>query len=233
MTNTVKSVSKTTILDEDRAFTDITYFNGLGYEEQIVEHQAGGEGINIVQPFVYDKMNRADTKMMMPFAQKQSFAYRSPSPEMEQREYYENLPESEADSHPYSENIYEASPMQRILEARRAGDEYRTHQKSTRFGYDLNSEEDWVFEFSPGNGEYKIIATGYAAPGTLHKKTTEDEDGHKKETYTDTDGEVVLERQYMENLNTLETYYVRDPYFKRLICVIPPRKAGSYILDAR
>ncbi|MDR1671614.1 MAG: DUF6443 domain-containing protein [Alistipes sp.] len=203
------------------SIVDINYCDGLGYPVQKISVAASPVGGNsIVTPVYYDNMRRESRKYLPYTATTSSGAYISEALSG-QVGFYNSLHGSEADGYSYTENIYEASPLDRVTGAYNVGSVYRTGIgiKSV-FTYGANTAGE-VMLFKVDNSGMLTRSGNYNA-NTLHKNTTTNEDGLETSTFTDFLGRVVLERTMGDKNTPFDTCYVYDDY-GNLCYVLPPK----------
>ena len=228
---------------------NVSYFDGLGRPIQNVAHQQSNSGKDIVTHIEYDAFGR-QTRDYLPFVadgaasldiksnQVASF-YSSTDP---LRTGSVNFPTT---AFPYSEKLFEASPLNRVFEQAAPGEswELNASEKHTiRLDYQTNEftgpEAVKLYQatanWDNANGLYGTIvltqATNYQA-NQLYKSVTKNEnwkatDGNNNTVheYKDKEGKVILKRTFNSNAGIneiLDTYYVYDQY-GNLTYVLPP-----------
>ncbi|EGV42115.1 hypothetical protein BZARG_367 [Bizionia argentinensis JUB59] len=245
------------IFADDKTET-ITYYDGLGNPKQSIVKQAGGGKEDIIIPIVYDNFGR-QVKNHLPMARTNS----SLNYEAQNNQFFTNLeayyvntfPEdlNMSSPNPYGETVFEASPLNRVLEQASPGKDWAVNSGNTiKFVYQTNTFDsgnpnnaikDNVKKFSvkhPGNNTEKtqLVFQDYYPAGQLYKTITKDENWklnqqHKKdhttEEFKNKQGQVILKRSYNEN-KLHDTYYVYD-VFGNLTYVIPP-EASSQIASS-
>ncbi|MGB0254727.1 MAG: DUF6443 domain-containing protein, partial [Flavobacteriaceae bacterium] len=152
---------------------------------------------------------------------------------------YYNTPEFDNTQNPYTERIYEASPLNRVLEVGAPGNIWKANPNSDadrtiKTDYDANSWDDLVrwfeVDFEGGNTQKPTLKDkGVYPAGELYKSVVKDEnwrhytysqDSNKTETYTNKQGQVILKRAFSYN-SWHDTYYVYDDFGNQTF-VIPP-----------
>ena len=118
------------------------------------------------------------------------------------------------DSRPYSENLYEASPANRVLGQYGPGISWYSNDKKTEIEHQTNGTSE-VIKFDYASSYFK--RNGYYAANTLYKTVTKDEDGKTFTEYKDKLGQVILQRKG----TNVDTYFIYDD-FGRVIYVLPP-----------
>ncbi|MBN8643438.1 MAG: type IV secretion protein Rhs [Flavobacteriales bacterium] len=237
--NYIKSVTYKDSLAQNSAIT-ITYFDGLGRPIQQIANAQSATGKNIVTPMSYDALGRQD-KEYLPFTTQTNSLDFIPNAIAAQEQYTPY-----ANQVSYSQKVFEASPLNRVLKQGAPGNSWAVDPNSNndhtiKFEYQTNdSLEVRLFKaiatWSDAEGLY---TTGFSESGTsyypenqLYKTITKDEnwvstDGNNNTTieFKDKEGKVVLKRTY-NNDDAHDTYYVYDQ-FGNLTYVLPPLAEGN------
>ena len=224
------------------SFEDITFYDGLGYAEQIVQVGASPSGgKNIVTPVWYDAMRRDDARSYLPYVSTNSSRTEESSSSIlsDQSDWYDANGWSGQGDYAFSEQEYEASPLNRVLKARKPGETYSSSENGSRavqISYGTNAADE-VRKLSVGSTGAMSISGTYPA-GTLHKVTTTDEDNAVSIVWTDVLGRTVLSRTLLDSDNDpnmdpddvtyYDTYYVYDDD-GHLCWVVTPE--GSALLE--
>lgn len=113
-----------------------------------------------------------------------------------------------ADSRPYSEPVYEASPLERIVQQYGPGAAWHKAGRPVKTEYLVNGSSAPLncIHYSV-NTSYALSASGVYAPGQLSVVKTMDEDGNASYAFTDKLGRLLLERR-LNGTDTHDTYYV-------------------------
>ncbi len=199
---------------------DVTYYDGLGYPSQMVGVGASPSGRSIVTPIFYDELRR-ESRSYLPYATTNGLENYRPAAKTEQTAFYNSLYGVDSDGYSYRENVYDGSPLSRIIESYNVGSIYREEDKRSEFAYGANTESDEVVKFQVGSSDM-LTRPGFYSPNTLYKNSVMDEDGSMTSTFTDFMGRVVLERAFGDNNDPHDTYYVYDDY-GNLCYVLPPK----------
>ena len=237
--NGIDGVSGATLVkikEEDKRHT-ITYFDGLGRPKQSVAVGITPSGKDLVTHVGYDGFGRQHRDYLPVPASGTKGSFRDDA-EAQTFSYY-NKPEFDNTQNPYTERIYEASPLNRVLEVGAPGNRWKANpnsdtDKTIKTDHGANGWDSLVrwFEvgFEQGNTQKPVLKDkGVYPAGELYKTTTKDEnwrhytysqDSNKTETYTNKQGQVVLKRAF-SNRSWHDTYYVYDD-FGNLTFVIPP-----------
>ncbi|NTE04328.1 RHS repeat-associated core domain-containing protein [Agrobacterium tumefaciens] len=211
----------------------IQYFDGLGRPLQTVQLNGTLPGHDLVQPFAYDAFGREATRYQPYSVWQNKGAYRSDAiSDGGQASYYTNPPSGiKATGSPFSQTVFEASPLNRVLEQGAPGDAWQPvansnagHTMKMEYGTNTNDEVKLWQINSAGNG---AVASVYL-PGTLYKTINRDENwkaddlkAGTTEEFKDFEGRMVLKRIWESDNKSLSTYYVYDD-LGNLQYVLPP-----------
>lgn len=224
----------------------IQYFDHLGRPSQTVEWQASPTLRDLITPISYTVFGRQESESL-PYSgalATSNGSYRTNAMN-ELISFYTAPADAVApgviaipDRTVYSRTIFEASPLNRVLEQGAPGITWKpavartaTEGRTVVMNYGSNIENEVRF------WEVTVVAgaatTGYYPAGKLYKTITKDENWLTGKTGTieefkDFEGRLVLKRVWETELLSLSTYYVYD-YLGNLRYVIPPAvKATSF-----
>jgi RHS repeat-associated protein len=221
----------------------VEYLDGLGRSEQTVLMNAKELGTDIIMPKAYDPLGRV-IKEYLPYAAPATGtgAYR-PGWETEQLSFYQNynpatLPNDLPDNKPFSLNVYELSPLNRVEKtfapgnawAGTAGTASEVSVKNELKIYDPASDNVKSWELNYTANPVIPVISGYTYQlGDLVKTITYDEHGKQVIEYKDKSGNTILKKVQLAHTFTSDphegwlcTYYVYDN-LNRLRYVLPPR----------
>ncbi len=232
-----ESVTQKGQLLSKKHLASVTYYDGLGRPKQTVAVGVTPSGKDLVSHVGYDAFGRQHRDYLPVPASGSKGSFRDDA-EAQTLSYY-NHPAFDNTQNPYTERIYEASPLNRVLEVGAPGNKWKANpdsdaDRTIKTDYDANGWDDLVrwFEvgFEAGNTQKPVLRDkGVYPAGQLYKNTTKDEnwrhytysqDSNKTETYTNKQGQVILKRAF-SNRAWHDTYYVYDDY-GNLTFVIPP-----------
>ncbi|MCH2197012.1 DUF6443 domain-containing protein [Kordia sp.] len=223
----------------------INYADGLGRAKQAIGIGQGGNGEDIVTPFKYDHLGRQE-KEFLPYATTSLNGDYHVNMFNDQEAFY-NTAKYENTTNPYSEKLFEKSPLSRVLKQGAPGlawklDTIANTDHTIKMIYHTNSHNgvfndlayDNVkrFNVSYTGTEFTSVTLnedGYYLAGELYKSIVKDENwqpnqnfehDHTVEEFTDKLGRVVLKRTYNEDKRH-DTYYIYDDY-GNLTHVLPP-----------
>jgi len=213
------------------SFEDITFYDGLGYAEQVVQVGASPTaGKNIVTPVWYDNMRRSDARTYLPYVSASSTRAEESTSSVfsSQAAWYNDNGYSGQGAYAFAAKTYEASPLDRPLGTFKPGSTYASASgnRPVSLAYAANAASE-VRKLSVDASGQLVLSGGYYAAGTLHKVTTTDEDSSVSVSWTDNLGRTVLSRRTSGSTN-LDTYYVYDDA-GHLCWVVTPE--GSTLLN--
>jgi len=249
----------TTSLDQSqltpsKATESITYFDGLGRPMQQMGIKQSDGANDIITHIGYDNYGRQD-KQYLPYVEGSGTAgsYRgdvSGATKTYYKSHYSNdfTGSNNTTANPYSEILFEASPLNRVLAQGAPGDAWKISGNHTiQTDYQTNTgSEVRLYEVSLSSSyEPSLLLSGYYDPGELYKTVVKDENWssgnlHTTEKFKDKQGRVVLKRTYGpadKNMDgdatdsgepnaTHDTYYVYDDY-GNLTYVLPPKAEAT------
>ncbi|WP_159092245.1 DUF6443 domain-containing protein [Aquimarina sp. Aq107] len=225
---------------------NITYFDGLGRVKQQIGIKASPDKKDIVIHVGYDDYGRQN-KQYLPFERQDDplGSYDPVAITADINSYYKGkyptdfTGMAEADVNAYSESIFEASPLNRVLEQGAPGKDWKADDQADtdhtiKFDWSTNGTDEVVYfkvNFHLDNTEVPILVKdGYYAANELMVTITKDEnwqpgqtypEDHTTREYTDKLGRVILKRTFDQGVSH-DTYYVYDD-FGNLTYVIPPK----------
>ncbi|SMC74836.1 DUF6443 domain-containing protein [Pedobacter africanus] len=220
----------------------VQYLDGLGRPLQTVTVQGSPTFRDVVQPVAYDALGREQNKYLLYTAGiSTSNGSFKPAALTEQLAFYNN-PIAQAAvgvaaiSGAFSETLFEASPLNRVLEQGSPGANWQLsagHTQKIKYSTNISDEVKlWVVTATGASG-----ATSYEE-GKLYKTITKDEnwtsgDGKSGtvEEFKDQEGKVVLKRTYNTGEIAHSTYYVYDD-LGNLRYVLPPAVSVNSFTEA-
>ncbi len=257
-----QNYTKTTTYREagsGRPATSIIYYDGLGRPIQQRAYQMSGSGKDIVTHIEYDASGR-QAKKFLPFVSQSPTLDYNPAAATDISTFYASPslsltgnPDFEATGNPYTEKLFESSPLGRVLKQAAPGSTWKIPTSAAdpdhivRTEYLSNSAEDGVRLYKAVNG---VLSGGYYPAtlsqqgiypaGTLYKTVVKDENwtvssgnSHTTQEFKNKEGQVILKRTWGSSIvNNVsaeswhDTYYVYDD-FGNLAFVIPPLSNGN------
>ena len=232
------------------------YLDGLGRPLQTVQRQItpGGSPVDVVTPVVYDAFGR-ETYKYLPYAASTgntSDGGFKQDPFTDQKNFYQNVYPSQQPAYTgeqvyYGQTVYEASPLNRVLQTMAPGNSWAGNGVGVSMQYLVSSDADSVVVWNIGTDSLTYqnndittnipTSAGYYPAGQLYKNVTSDEAGHAVVEYKDKDGLVILKKVQIGAIPTdfsgysgwLSTYYIYDN-LNQLRFVLSP-KATTIIYD--
>jgi len=246
------------ISNADAKIESVTYYDDLGRSMETISARAGGDRQNIVNYIEYDALG-LQPKQYLPWASGAQLTndlnFVDPTTLKGDILSFYNTPKYENTSNPYSETIFENSPLLRPLEEAAPGEDWKIQQvlnvnsHTVKYEYDTNG---WVvkkFRVQFVGGDYtlpELIYDGSFANEELYVSQTKDEnwvpaDGNNNTIFEfqNKSEQVVLKRVVSEdptsgNLNGPstslyhDTYYVYDD-FGNLTYVLSPEATDAIL----
>ncbi len=227
-----------------------SYLDGLGRPMQTVNMKGSPGLLDVVQPVVYDVYGR-EAKKYLPITVYDDGWYKPNEQIIDAatgnyigvaQTFYSTSTDNIADdTRPYSETVFEASPLSRPDKDFGAGADWYNNNKYIKHGYLVNvhgtaaGEEKIIAWEVSGNEPVRAavvanytVTGGYYATGQVNVKSTKDEQGNEVREYTDKSGRVILKKVQSVATPTLsnrdhwaQTYYVYD-INGNLRFVLPP-----------
>jgi RHS repeat-associated protein len=213
----------------------IQYLDGFGRIIQNIQVQASPGFNDIVQPIVYDAVGREDKKYLPYVAIGTHGAYR-PLALNDQLSFYTFSGTQSGEQMtngivriptPFSQTVFEASPLSRVLEQGAPGDAWKIDSGHTQKTEYLTNQDNEVRLWTLNSAENGANSSFYPA-GKLYKTIIKDEnwivnDGKAgtTEEFKDMEDHVVLKRVWETNSKSLSTYYLFDD-LGNLRYVLPP-----------
>ena len=233
----------------------VAYFDGLGRPEQTVVTQGSPLKKDLISIDVYDAFGR-ENKKYLPVVGEVSGRYKPGLLDNTGNyagagaNFYNNLTDKIADdTRPFSETIFEASPLNRSIKDFGAGANWYTNSKSVNHAYVVNEygtnaslgQEQiiaWVIDPVsglpvPASSSSTVVTGGHYASGQLSIKSTKDEQGHEVREYIDKLGHTILKKVQAEEVAPLtdatkwaHTYYIYDD-LGHLVMVLSPEAVNA------
>jgi RHS repeat-associated protein len=205
-----------------------SYFDGLGRPIQTVQQQASPAMNDVVVPVQYDAFGR-QVKTFLPYAAGSGDGTYKTDAFTAQPGFYSNDLSDliKSDTRPFSETVFEPSPMNRPVKVWGAGKAWYDGNRATSQRYLINQDgtgegQEQVFCWkvnSSGDLELSTLNGGFYVSNQLMINSTIDEEGHEVREYKDKEGQIILKKvQYVPSpaLNNkdhwAQTYYGYDDF---------------------
>jgi RHS repeat-associated protein len=208
---------------------EIRYFDGLGRAKQNVQVKASPNGNDIVAPISYDEYGRQD-KSYLPYSAAGTNGLYRPSALTEQLSFYTAPPTSSIPviPNPFSQTVFEASPLNRPLEAGAPGTAYAVgngHTVETKYEINVANEVRLWRVQNNGTVNTGAVSSLYYDAGQLYKTVSLDEHKSRIVEYKNKSGQVVCKKVQdggdANNPTYMVTSYIYDD-FDQLAYVVPP-----------
>jgi RHS repeat-associated protein len=223
---------------QNEASIEVTYYDGLGRPIQKVANKQSNSGKDIITHIEYDAFGR-QSKEYLPYASTSSNLTFDANGLQNTLNFSDVLspamtPINYIGDKPYSEKLYENSPLNRVLKQAAIGNTWGLgNSHEIQFDYQTNDtlevvkfRADAVWDSSLGLYDLTLVTDDYYLPNQLYKTITKNENwvsgsDNTTEEFKDKEGRVVLKRTYNDQ-EAYDTYYVYDIY-GNLTYVIPPK----------
>ena len=198
-------ITKTTVYHGDIVSSIMKqWFDGLGRPLETVDMGASTSGKNLVTLTEYDQAGRT-VKQWLPYASTADYVAPSTLKSGISSANYGG------DTRPYSETQYEASTLGRILKEYGPGSAWASHPKTMEYLSNTASGLLACKVYGVSTANALTGGSSYYAAGQLFVTKAADEDGKSVYTFTDKQGQKLLERA-VNGSEYLDTYYVYDNY---------------------
>lgn len=211
-------------------YLTVNYADDLGRSIETARNGYTAQGSNLVSLQEYDSWGRKGNIWLEAAKDTLAGAYLSPA-------QCKTLAArtNGSDSRPYTETVYEESPLNRPIRQYGPGQDWKSKGKALNSVYTSNSNfagELHCMKFAAGEKTtvgMTVTATGYYDGGSLQVVKTTDEDGKIQLEFTARNGSKVLSRQ-IELKGSVQVYY--DTYYLydgagNLRAVLPPELSAK------
>ncbi|HEY8935922.1 MAG TPA: DUF6443 domain-containing protein [Cyclobacteriaceae bacterium] len=239
--------SQVSTLEVGDKLLDYGYFDGLGRSLQTISVQQSPDKKDIVQPFAYDDFGRETIKYLPYVSVEGNGSFKTNSIGL-QLQFYQNADHVAHDANPYSETVFESSPLNRVIEQGAPGsswqpdntDSYTSTDHTVKHDYAFNGANDVIlFAYDATTGEVSAGGSviNYYDANQLQANKTKDEHGNEVIEYIDREGHTVCKKvQYGTDTATTtklyaSTYYVYDD-LQRLAVVLSPEGVKAIVPSA-
>ena len=193
-------VQTTQRISDTQVLTTTQYYDGLGRPFEKVEQRVTPSGDNLIHLQQYDGLGR-EWRSWKPIKSSSAFLNPSDVSSLSQSQY--------DDSHAFSQNNYESSPLNRVVEVEGVGEDWKGH--SVKSDHLINTSS------FPHNCKYYRVSMsgelqdkGYYPEGRFYVTKTADEDGHESYEFKNLAGHVILQRVMFSDTESADTYYIYD-----------------------
>ena len=189
----------------------IQYFDGLGRAEQTVQRGVTPNGKDLAVLTQYDQFGRAYKQWLPAPMSGNTGVYQDTST------FKSTALSAYSDNRPFTQTIYDNSPLNRVTAQKRVGDAWVGKQVET--SYNTNASGVAYYYVNSNN---LLQRNGTYAANTLYKTQIADEDGKTATEYKDMLGRVVMKQKGSD----VQTYYVYND-LGQLCYVLPPLAADA------
>jgi hypothetical protein len=254
-----KDIATVRNLGVDKRSQSIQYFDGLGRPIQSVSTQGSPTKNDIVQTIMYDAFGRESKKYLPVFTNTSDGWYKEGlidaagnyvnSPSFT-NPYGNGLGDKIADDQrPYTETMFEPSPLNRPDKDFGIGQDWYTTNKHVKHDYLVNvhgitAEQERIIAWNVDASGMPVRAAavmdyveagGFYSTGQLNVKSTKDEQGNEVREYVDKEGRTILKKvqavsgiaQTNIDSHWAMTYYIYDD-FGNLVVVLPPEAVKTF-----
>ena len=201
------------------------YTDGLGRPIQTIAIGASPAGKDIIQPMIYDPNLDRQSMAYLAYTGTDGSGGFHDNALYEQGTFYSTGQGGKVaiDASPFSKQVFDNSPLQRLLQAGSFGDGFQPGQHYKTAVYRYNLATDNVLRWS-----YNGVSSGSYNDNSLSAMQTTDEQGVSTIIFADNLGKTVLKRQLINETiagvaeNRLDTYYLYNDNGS-LSYVIPPK----------
>ncbi|WP_176852183.1 DUF6443 domain-containing protein [Mucilaginibacter sp. OK268] len=227
----VVSVTQLPGLTVTQKQTTKIYFDGLGRVTQTVAVQASPSQKDIIRPVVYNSLGQL-TKGLLPYVGADGGgSYRPNAVTTEQASFYNNGVGDKVadDSLPFNQQVFEKSPLQRILRSGLVGAGFQPtgatgtqHYKTAVYRSNTSAADGNIIIWGAD-----ATNKGNYADNTLSVTDGKDEDGVETLSFIDLNGKAILKRQ-KNGATNLDTYYIYNNA-GMISYVIPPLALNTMV----
>ncbi|MGY4538122.1 RHS repeat-associated protein [Mucilaginibacter sp. UYNi724] len=205
-----------------------TYFDGMGRPIQVIAVKASPLQKDIIQPIAYGITNNQQLSYLPYVTSDGTSNFRANAISGEQLQFYNNGAGAKIanDSSPFSQQIIENSPLQRVLKTGSVGTGFQPGEHNSSINYRFNDAaiDGGVILWLPEGSR-----SGIYADNLLSVTEEIDGDGNKALIFTDKSGFKILKRQKLGAATNIDTYYIYNNA-GAVSYAIPP-KAVKLLID--
>jgi Domain of unknown function (DUF6443) len=211
--------------------SEIIYSDGLGRPIQKIGLKQSNSGKDIVTPIEYDVFGRMNKEYLAYANQSSSLNYNA-NAKTEQSTFY-NSTNYENTLNPYTEFVFDNSPLNRVLQSASPGNDWaigNSHTVMTDIQTNTAAEVKFyscnaVYSVTLGLYDTSLVDNGNYPANELFKVVTKNENwtsgkNNTIEEFKNKKGQTILKRFYNNSVEH-DTYYIFDQY-GNLSYMIPP-----------
>ena len=211
-------VTVTTALTTTNANSTIQYYDGLGRPVETVQKtqtskDGGATWVDMVSTTEYDALGREYRHWLPAPATGSTGAFINTTD-------FSTLANAQytGSEKPYATTNFEPSPLNRVTEQYKAGNDWYVSGKKVSSAYKTNIAYEVICFYV--NASKQLVRNGFYAAKTLFKTSVTDEDGAVSSEYKDYLGRLIMKRS--EEGGYVDTYYVYND-FNQLCFVLSPK----------
>ncbi|MHC1705786.1 MAG: DUF6443 domain-containing protein [Tenuifilaceae bacterium] len=223
--NALATATANGTLLEQEMMHRIQYFDGLGRPLQTIGYRSSPAGQDVIQPIAFDELGLEKFRYL-PYTDGNNGALRN-NALSEQLDFYQNGANVAHDAKPYSETVFESSPLNRMLELGAPGTSWQVLKNASGVSTFLGHTVKYNYETNIGvinwgvNSSNQLLRLGTYEVGSLYVTSITDENGIISKEYKNKLGLVVLKVAAFGTSTEALTYYVYDD-LGLLRYVLPP-----------
>ncbi|MCC9043641.1 RHS repeat-associated core domain-containing protein [Myroides sp. M-43] len=180
----------------------VVYYDGLGRPIQEVAVGVSPNKKSVVKHTEYD-LNIGQTKNFLSYPTANGSSEYVSEAKVGTLTHY-NTDKYQNTTNPYSETLYEKSPLKRVIKTGSAGEDWKISGNNTvDFKYRFNTVNEVKYRqanaaLTPATGIYNVtvVDKGNYPVNSLYVSSVSDENGNVTEEFKDQEGKVVLKRVY-------------------------------------
>lgn len=229
--------------------TSFQFVDGLGRPTQMINKKGSPGQKDIVQVFLYDEFGR-EARKLLPYTDgtdgwHKMDALKDPTTTEtdatliyqsgKQYQFYQGTSNIPTESKPYAETLFEASPLNRVVEQGAPGTTWQLGSGHTVTKQYLINEDEDVLKFSYNSTTNEVYladappdADAFFVANALTVNKTLDEHQNDVVEYVDKQGRTICKKVKASSTEYASTYYVYDD-FGNLVVVLPPEAVKKII----
>jgi RHS repeat-associated protein len=228
----VTSESQITGLPPDQKLVVYSYFDELGRPSQNVLQSTSSKGYDVVTYNNYNSITGRVDNQFLPYASSsdKSGGFK-PNAATDLSNFYGSSSSIVSDSRPFSELVYEASPLNRVVKTYSPGSDWKDNDHGVSSVTKIVTTASIFFwnyndEIVPPNLVTYNNSSGYYPVGTVTFTEQTDEKGHIVRNYSDMAGRNILNEVQNIDGSWNQTYLIYDNQ-GRVRIVLPPEACAN------
>ncbi|MBO9632280.1 MAG: hypothetical protein J7578_04125 [Chitinophagaceae bacterium] len=230
---TIEEVNNLEAIDNARL---IDYVDGFGRSIQTVAAKGSPAGNDIVKPQAWDQFGR-EPKHFLAYTVDGKGRFQTNAFIAQQSFYATTGADRASTTRPWSEDRFEASPLDKVLEKGMTGESWQPGSGHTirtiSYANAANEVRLWKFDESTGLAN----AQGFYSAGDILTEQTIDEENGRSWVHTNKLGQVVLNTRELDTSTAIRTYTVYDGLGRKRIIIQPQGvqemiNSGNWSIDS-